>query len=151
MWHGHLNMGKIYLIYKVLWPSEPYCTFSSAAWLNCVGNQVSLSAWQSQDSWPVSRSNMNQGGKGGEQDEELLFNYLNIKLFHMKTARFSSLWLGPHFSVNVIRSPALEELWESPDFSKCPGKAYESKAGYHFQKGHHHKRLTIQLLQGNLV
>lgn len=52
---------------------------------------------------------MGQGRKGEEQEEELLFNcaYLNIKLLLMKIARFSSLWLGAHFSVNVIKSPAL--------------------------------------------
>ena len=30
---------------------------------------------QSQDSGPASGGNMGQGGKGGEPEEELLFNY----------------------------------------------------------------------------
>lgn len=40
----------------------------------------------------------------------LITAYLNIKLFLMKTARFSSLWLRPHFSVNVTWSPGSQEL-----------------------------------------
>lgn len=51
-----------------------YCTFFSTAWLNSVGNQVRLSASQSQESRPASSSDMGQGGKGEEQEEELLFN-----------------------------------------------------------------------------
>ena len=40
----------------------------------------------------------------------LITTYLNIKLFFMKIARLSSLGLRAHFSVNVIKSPASEEL-----------------------------------------